>query len=329
MSIKRNNITIRRLMPNNRSAEDIKVLRSMRFVISPVGDRTTGNDLTGLTQEELNKYMPILTNTIPAHPDYNQRKSHFWANLVLVVPDEGVTLNIKTDAEGNPENLLDYVNWKRALKHPRVAASKAEAEGDKNISFYIYDPEAETRTKQLAIQTKMDADRLYMEIQPTDEKVSYILLGMGKSNIHRLSKDQRQVELYDLKEKQPALFTALAKDKNLQYKAEVQLVLDEGSLKRTNTGYYFGSGSDERHIGDTIEDIIRFITKPENSGTYLRMKGIIKGMNIAFEIDPKKSEDQKAGVQLTREESTTEVLAEVGESKEVTEPAKRGPKPKE
>lgn len=329
------NITIRRIMPNNKSPEDVKILRSMRWVISAVGDKTTGGDLTGLTKEELDKYMPIVTSTTPTSDEYNKVCREYWANLVLKVPDEGVTLNIQIGPDGNPINLQDWLNYKRAIKHPQVAKSKSDAEGDKSKRFYIYDPEAEIKAKQDAITSKMEADRLYMEIQSDDIKVSYILLGMGKSNIHRLNTAERQVELYDLKEKQPKLFTELSKDKNLQYKAEVQLVLDEGSIKRTNTGYYFGSGSDEIHLGDTIQDVIRFITKPENSGTYLRMKGIIQGMNIAFAVNPKKAQEPKAGVQLERQVS--EVNEETIETEDFTEEpkpesinvaSKRGPKSK-
>ena len=59
----------------------------------------------------------------PTHQDFKAEKT-FWANMTVKVPFEGKELDITTEEDGNPHNVMDWITYKWCQKHRQVADKK-------------------------------------------------------------------------------------------------------------------------------------------------------------------------------------------------------------
>ena len=77
--------------------------------------------LKGFTLEEEKKYLVGILDVNPDHVDWPKHSKQFWAELTIPVGFTGVELEISTDKDGKPVNIMDYIKYRFALKHPHVA----------------------------------------------------------------------------------------------------------------------------------------------------------------------------------------------------------------
>ena len=93
---------------------------------------------------------------------------------------------------------------------------------------------------------------------------------MSNSNPDRMTDEQVENALYEIKNKEPKKFIRIAIDKNLEIKAEVEEMVSAGVLRRIGNQVIFI----DEVLGDTMEDTVVHLKDKKNSGklTILRAK---------------------------------------------------------
>ena len=128
-------------------------------------------------------------------------------------------------------NITDFIKYNFALKHPHVALTKEEMDGNFNKRFYIQDLSREDKNKNNEIQMKKDADKAFIKVSSDDANMRRILRVMSNSNPDRLTTEQVENALYELKNSKPKQFIRVATDKNLELKAEIEEMVTAGVLR--------------------------------------------------------------------------------------------------
>ena len=78
--------------------------------------------------------------------------------------------------------------------------------------------------------------------------------------------------MYDIKNKEPKKFFKICTDKNLDFKAEIEEMVESGVLRKI--------GNQVVHIdeviGETVEDTIVYLKNKKNSGTLTILRAKLK-----------------------------------------------------
>ena len=217
--------------------------------------------LKAFVGEEEKKYLQSILDVSPEHPDWPKHTKMFWANLSIKVPFEGVRLNAGTDDDGNPHDILDYIKYRFALVHPYVG-TEGNLPGGKH-RFYLVDPKKDIIDKNKKIQDRKDADREFIKLVDKEDKMDWVLRLMSKANPTRLSKVQKENELFELKEKEPKKFFEIVTDKNLELKSEIEHMVEYGVLRKIGNQLIYI----DEVLGDTMDDTIVYLKNKKHSGT--------------------------------------------------------------
>ena len=226
--------------------------------------------LKGFDLEDEKKYLDGILDVDPANHDWPKHAKEFWTNLTIKVGFEGVELEVGKDDKGNPIQIMDFLNYNFAIKHPHVALSKEEMESNFQKRFYIQDTGRDDLKRNATIQFKKDADKEFIKASSDKKSMIWILRLMSNTNPDILSREQIENSLYDLKEKEPKKFLKIATDKNLSMKAEIEEMVSAGVLRKIGNQIIFI----DEILGDTLDDTILHLKDKKNSGklTILRAK---------------------------------------------------------
>ena len=226
--------------------------------------------LKGLNSDEEKKYLNGILDVSPEHVDWPKHSKTFWADMTIPVGFTGVELEIGKDTNGNPLQIIDYIKYNFAIKHPHVALTKEEMEQDTTKRFYIQDLARQDKVKNNEIQVRKDADKEFIKVTSNPKNMKRILRLMATTNPDRMSGDQVENALYELKNSNPKQFVRIATDKNLELKSEIEEMVSAGVLRKIGNQIIF---IDET-LGDTVEDTIVHLKDKKNSGklTILRAK---------------------------------------------------------
>ena len=93
---------------------------------------------------------------------------------------------------------------------------------------------------------------------------------MSNTNPDRMTKEQVENSLYELKNKEPKKFIRITTDKNLDLKAEIEEMVSTGVLRKIGNQIIFI----DEVLGDTMNDTVIHLKDKKNSGklTILRAK---------------------------------------------------------
>ena len=204
--------------------------------------------LKGFDYEDEKKYLNGILDVDPANHEWPKFAKTFWADMTIPVGFEGVELEIGKDESGNPIQIMDFIKYNFALRHPHTALSKEEMDKDYKKRFYIQDTSKDDLKKNIQVQFKKDADKEFI----------------------KLSREQIENMLYDVKEKQPKKFLKIATDKQLSMKAEIEEMVSAGILRKIGNQIVFI----DEILGDTLENAILHLKDKKNSSklTILRAK---------------------------------------------------------
>lgn len=226
--------------------------------------------LKGLDKEEAKKYLPDIIGLPPEHLEWPMAEKTFWANMSLKVPFEGAELDITTDEDGNPTNLMDWITYKWCQKHRHVADKEATMTSDHR--FYIYDPNRSQLDKNNEIKIKKEADKEFIKVSNDVDKMRRILRVFGTARPEKLSQLEVENTLYDIKEKQSAKFLKIVIDKNLDMRAEIEEMIAAGVIRKIGNQHIYG----EETIGENITDTIIYFKNKKNSGQVNAMRAQLK-----------------------------------------------------
>jgi hypothetical protein len=226
--------------------------------------------LHGFSAEDNKKYLDGILDVTPEHVDWPKHVKQFYADLTIPVGFTGVELEVGLDGSNTPINIMDYIKYNFALKHPHVALTKEEMDGNFNKRFYIQDLGREDKVKNNEIKLKKDADKAFIKLSSSLPNMKRVLRLMASSNPDRMTEEQVENSLYELKNKNPKKFLRIATDKNLELKAEIDEMVSAGVLRKIGNQVIFI----DEVLGETIDDTVVYLKDKKNSGklTVLRAK---------------------------------------------------------
>jgi len=188
--------------------------------------------LKGFSLADEKKFMQGILDVNPDHVDWPKHSKQFWAELTIPVGFTGVELEIGTNEDGSPVNIMDFIKYNFALKHPHVALTKEEMNKEFGKRFYIQDLTREDKVKNNSIKLKKDADKEFIKVSSNASNMKRILRLMSNTNPDRMTEDQIENALYEIKNKEPKRFIRIATDKNLELKAEIEEMVSAGVLRK-------------------------------------------------------------------------------------------------
>ena len=210
--------------------------------------------LKGLDPLEEKKLMDGILDVSPAHNDWPKHSKAFWAEMTIPVGFTGVELEIGLHEDGSPVSIMDYLKYKFAIKHPHVALTEEEMLRDFGKRFYIQDLTREDKVKNTEIQFKKDADKEFIKLASTPKNMRRVLRLLANSNPDRMTDEQVENALYEIKGANTKKFLKIAKDKNLEVKSEIEELVTASVLRRIGNQVIFI----DEVIGDTLEDAVVF-----------------------------------------------------------------------
>ena len=166
--------------------------------------------------------------------------------------------------------MINYIKYRFALIHPHVGTEGNLPSG--RHRFYLVDPKKDVIDKNKLIQVRKDADREFIKLTDKEPKMDWVLRLMSNANPARLSKVQKENELFELKEKEPKKFFEIVTDKNLELKAEIEEMVEFGVLRKIGNLLIFI----DEVLGDTMDDTIVYLKNKKNSGTLTILRAKLK-----------------------------------------------------
>ena len=269
---------------------------------------------SGLNRHELKELVPLITSIYPDDKkEFNKAAQDFYKNLSTKIPDDGLKLEIgledptlplvywetpKGEIFENPTpgaerqlnpplNLDNYVRYRHALSHPLVGKNQDAAEKYYHILFYIEDPQLATATAIEINDLEDQAGLIYHNTKKDSDKTTMILTLLGVSTRNKtekekvlLLKEQSTINAQlpeDLQKKNLERFLAIANDKKLTQKYEVEEFIRTRLLERHGTRILITETGDE--IGKDLEDTVGWLFSPENSKDYNILKAKYQELN--------------------------------------------------
>ena len=232
--------------------------------------------LKGFTAEEEKKYLNGILDVNPEHGDWPKHSKEFWANLTIPVGFTGVELEIGLDEDDFPLSIMDYIKYRFAIKHPHVALTKEEMDSTFAKKFYIQDLSRADKIKNNEIQFKKDADKEFIKISSNEKSMKRVLRLMSNTDPDRMTEDQIENSLYELKNSDPKKFIRIATDKNLDLKAEIEEMVSAGVVRRIGNQVIFI----DEVLGDTIDDAVVHLKDKKNSGKLIILRAKLKELSL-------------------------------------------------
>ena len=232
--------------------------------------------LKGFTATEEKKYMDGILDVSPSHVDWPKHSKEFWAELTIPIGFTGVELEIGKNEDDMPLNIMDYIKYRFALKHPHVALTKEEMDSTFSKKFYIQDLTRDDKVKNNEIQLKKDADKEFIKASSNIDSMKRILRLMSNTNPDRMTVEQVENALYELKNSNPKKFLRISTDKNLELKSEIEEMITSGVLRKIGNQVIFI----DEVLGETTDDTIVYLKDKKNSGTLTILRAKLKELSL-------------------------------------------------
>jgi len=95
-------------------------------------------------------------------------------------------------------------------------------------------------------------------------------------NPDRLTDDQVENQLYEIKDKNPAKFLKIASDKNLEIKAEIEEMVTAGVMRKIGNQIIFIDDI----IGDTLDNAVVYLRDKKNSSTLTVLRAKLRELAV-------------------------------------------------
>jgi len=232
--------------------------------------------LKGFDRKDEAKYLDGILDVSPTHPDWPKYAKAFWTDLVIPIGFTGVELEIGKNAEGDPLQIMDYIKYHFALRHPQVGLNKEEMTSNGQKKFYIHDATRDVKLRNSQIQKRKDADKEFIKVSSSAEDMKRILRVLSNTNPDRMSAEQLENALYEIKNKTPDKFVKVATNTNLKVLAEIQQLVSAGVLRKIGNQVIFI----DEVIGETDEDAVVYLKNKKNSGQLTIMRAKLKELSL-------------------------------------------------
>tara|TARA_R110002012_G_scaffold117795_1_gene265874 strand:+ start:259 stop:729 length:471 start_codon:yes stop_codon:yes gene_type:complete len=154
--------------------------------------------------------------------------------------------------------------------------TKKEMDSDFNKRFYIQDLTRDDKVKNNEIQMKKDADKEFIKISSNEKSMKRVLRLMSSTNPDRMTLEQIENALYELKNSNPKKFVRIATDKHLELKSEIEEMVSAGVLRKIGNQVIFI----DEVLGDTTEDTVIYLKDKKNSGKLTLLRAKLKELSL-------------------------------------------------
>ena len=233
--------------------------------------------LKGFDLADEKKFMEGILDVNPDHVDWPKHSKQFWAELTIPVGFTGVEFEIGKDDDGNPLSVMDFIKYNFALKHPHVALTKEEMDSKFEKRFYIQDLTRDDKVKNNIIKLKKDADKEFIKLSSNIKSMKRVLRLMSNVNPDRMTEEQIENALYEIKNNKPKQFIRVATDKNLELKAEIEEMVSAGVLRKIGNQVIFI----DEVLGETIDDTVVHLKDKKNSSKLTLLRAKLKELALA------------------------------------------------
>jgi len=257
--------------PNNTRLPEEVYAGSNRKIGSFFGPN--GSLVTGLTPEEEEAILPVLTGVPYDHPTFLQAKQTYYNEISIKVSLEGVKLEVGVDKHGRPIDPKGYVDFKYAEQHPWVAPNEKEL-SNPDYKFFIKDSQAELAKETKQIQSRKQAYKEFIKISDDTKKVDLIITLLGETP-SKMGAESKEIFLENFVNTNPTEFYNVATDKRLEMKAFVLDCISAEVLQRVGTVILDG----DEQLGDTVEEAALRLEDKANSDILTRLKARLQQYN--------------------------------------------------
>jgi hypothetical protein len=228
--------------------------------------------LRGLDPDQEKKYLPAIVGVPADHPDFPRKTQDYWADMSIKVPSGGVVLDVTEDSNGEPYNLEDWLRYKWAMRHVKVADSHKGLMEDPRKEFYVFNPEKESLERNKRIELLKMADVTFAKISTDKQKMRRLMTLMSNANVNAMTDVQIENMLYDLKNEDPEKFFRVATDKNLDMKAEILEMIRMNILRKVGSQIIYI----DQVIAQELDDAVAFFNDPANSSVVVTLRAKAK-----------------------------------------------------
>lgn len=241
---------------------------------------------SGLTFAEENILMPHLVDAECDDKEFRKKVSTFFQDIDTKIPyNTGLTLEVGLELDNDkpiffskdpekcnmPINIMDYIRWRHALKHPRVAHSKELADGSSRYEFYIFDKNETIKKNSKKSEEKDAAFAIYLEIKPDIKKVEMMLTLLGHDvRAFGNNPDTMIDKLRTESETRSDLFTKTYNGAELEINYWIKAMINTGVMKNIGPKYF--DAETEKLIGNSLEETVYFFKDEENSDMVVALK---------------------------------------------------------
>lgn len=234
----------------------------------------SADTLRGLNAEEEKQYLPDILGVQPDSPSWRQETKDYWCNMSIIVPEEGLILNIGLDVEGKPENVQQWMQWRFIMKHSWVSQNQKTCVWPTH-KFYIIDAVEVKKEQTTDFEVKNLALKAFMYLQAESNfnKAKWVAECLRKSDeqIVNMSKNDLYMFLDKKMSEDHAAFTKIVKDEDLEQKALIMQLLSNNIIERNGNSYFYGE-----EIMGTEKETIAYLKSGVNSRQLLEMNEKLK-----------------------------------------------------
>ena len=139
--------------------------------------------------------------------------------------------------------------------------------GSSPTPFGFYDGE---------VDFKKDADKEFIKLASNPKSMKRVLRLLSNINPDRMTEEQIENSLYELKNSKTKQFLKIAKDKNLEVKAEIEEMVTASVLRKIGNQIIFI----DEVLGETLDDAVVFLKDKKNSGTLTILRAKLKELAL-------------------------------------------------
>ena len=219
-----------------------------------------GSPLRPLSRKEEEELLYPYLGLDERDDNLNEKCEKFWINFDVKVPMGGAILNISKNPNGY-KNILDYLRYRFAKAHSRVAIDEKNKDNKTEYDFYVENPNAVKQKQNDVIKLKKKAYKEFTVISEDEMQTEYVLRVLGETRVDQKTPVERENALANIVESNPKKFLSVANDKNLKEKALIEELEEANIIEKVGGSYMYMDDI----IAETKKEMVAFLKSSKNS----------------------------------------------------------------
>lgn len=182
---------------------------------------------------------------------------------------------------GTPVNVEDYIKYRHCLLYRDVAKDMALINSDINYRFYFKDDVKENEIIQRRRQEIKNAKRNFLVACGDDSLFEAVYIqycvadGMPVINASVKTQLEKEIELDNYSNREPAKFNKIFNDKDLKVKALIETLISRGEFIRASDNQNISTAAGD-FIGANIKEAVLWFKNPANERAVTAFKNKLK-----------------------------------------------------